>query len=107
MMRFDNAFFYTYLLVAMAACSSNETYVGEKRIEWNDFKEIELVGEVLSFSDDIMDPYHLTVRDSFLFTMNQRTENICHVFNLNTKKKVCEQIMMGQGPNDMIHPFFI
>lgn len=106
-MKFYNSFFILCFLAVMVACSTNETYLGEKRIEWDDFEEIELKGEVLSFSEEIMNPYHLIVRDSFLLTMNERTENICHVFNLNTKEKVCEQIMMGQGPNDMIHPFFI
>ena len=95
------------LIVIVSACSLNETYIGETRVEWDDFSVVELTGKLLSFDEEIMNPYHLTVRDSFLLTMNQNTEKVCHVFNLNTKKKVCEQIMMGQGPNDMIHPFFV
>lgn len=93
--------------ILMVACAENVTYEGETRIEWNDFEKVELTGNVLFFDEDIMNPYHLAVRDSFLLTLNQKTEKICHVFNLNTKKKIGERIMMGQGPNDMIHPFFI
>ena len=91
----------------MVACVSGETYEGETRIGWDDFEKVELTGNVLSFDEEIMNPYHLMVRDSLLLTLNQKTEKICHVFNLNTKKKVGERIMVGQGPNDMIHPFFI
>lgn len=91
----------------MVACTSNETFEGETRIKWDDFEKVELIGRELSFNEEIMNPYHLAVRDSFLLTLNQNTEKICHIFNLNTKKKVGERIMMGQGPNDMIHPFFI
>ena len=91
----------------MVACVSGETYEGETRIGWDDFEKVELTGRELFFDEEIMNPYHLAVRDSFLLTLNQNTEKICHIFNLNTKKKVGERIMMGQGPNDMIHPFFI
>lgn len=85
----------------MVACVSGETYEGETCIGWDDFEKVELIGRELFFDEEIMNPYHLAVRDSFLLTLNQNTEKICHIFNLNTKKKVGERIMMGQGPNDI------
>ena len=95
------------LAAMMVSCTLDKTYEGETRIEWSDFEKVELTGRVLSFDEDVMKPYHLVVRDSFLLTLNQNTDKICHIFNLNTNRKVGERIMMGQGPDDMIHPFFI
>ena len=98
---------WTFLSLFFLSCVQEQTYQGEQRFSWDDFETIPLHGKVLEFDEDIMNPYHLLVRDSFLLTMNQGTEKLCHIFNLHTMKKVNEQVIMGQGANDMIHPFFV
>lgn len=49
----------------MVACVSGETYEGETCIGWDDFEKVELTGRELFFDEEIMNPYHLAVRDSF------------------------------------------
>lgn len=90
-----------------ASCVSDNTYEDEVKICWNDFETQSLQSNDLTFDAEIMNPYNLIVRDSLLMTINQRTEKLCHIFNLNTRRKINERIDMGQGPYDMIHPFFI
>ena len=97
----------TVLCLLMSSCASENTYEIETRFGWDDFETISLQNKELLFDEEIMNPYSLMVKDSFLMTINQRTDKLCHVFNLNTKKKVGERIEMGQGPYDMIHPFFV
>lgn len=98
---------WLFLSLFFLSCGGEQTYSGENRFNWNDFEIIPLQGKMMEFDEDIMNPYHLLVRDSFLLTMNQGTEKLCHIFNLHTMKKVNEQVIMGQGANDMIHPFFV
>lgn len=103
---------YIYIVVFVigcfvVSCQSEKTYQDECRFAWTDFETKELKGHELVFDEDVMSPYHLILKDSFLLTLNQGTEKLCHVFNLNSKKKIIEKIMVGQGPEDMIHPFFV
>ena len=105
MTRIIKIFIFSSLL--FVSCISDNTYDNECQIDWSDFETIYLHGEELLFDEEIMNPYCLIVKDSLLMTINQRTEKLCHIFNLNTRKKIKEQIEMGQGPYDMIHPFFI
>ena len=95
------------LCLFLASCESDKAFQGEKRIGWDDFETISLQSKELVFDEEIMNPYCLMVKDSFLMTINQRTDKLCHVFNLKTRKKICERIEMGQGPYDMLHPFFV
>lgn len=91
----------------LGGCTGIATYQNETIINWDDFEEVVLSGKDIVFDEDIMKPYHLIVRDSILITANTNTSNICHLFNLNTYMKIGEKIAIGQGPNEMIHPFFI
>lgn len=99
--------YFVFSILLLTSCLSDKTYDSEVKMDWTDFETISLQGKELVFDEEIMNPYCLIVRDSLLMTINQRTEKLCHVFNLNTRKKINEQIEMGQGPYEMIHPYFI
>lgn len=96
-----------FVFIFCFSCKNSTIYHDEVSINWSNFEEKELKGKVVLLDEEVMKPYHLMVRDSILMTVNERTEKICHLFNLNTGKKIGERIALGQGPNEMIHPFFI
>jgi hypothetical protein len=49
----------------------------------------------------------IQVFDSLLFTVNTREEKLIHVFNLKSQKKIGERISSGQGPGEMLQPYFV
>ena len=58
----------------------------------------ELTGCEIAFDEPVMQPNQLVVMDTLLITINRKTEKLLHLFNLNTKKKIGEQMTMGEGP---------
>ena len=101
-----------YAVVALLLLTSCEnktatTYNGETRIEWQDFETQKLTARMIEFDEPVMKPDQLMVWDTLLITINRGTEKIFHLFNLKTKEKIGEQITVGQGPDEMIAPFFI
>lgn len=90
------------------SCSQRERYLDAQSFDFNDFEsEIELKGKILEFDDLIMNPTGLQVYDSILITLEYGSENLCNLYNLNTKKKIGERLTRGQGPNEMLMPSFI
>lgn len=83
------------------------TYDQETRIEWQDFENQKLIAQKIEFNEQVMKPDQLMVWDTLLVTINRGTEKIFHLFNLKTKEKIGERITVGQGPDEMIAPFFI
>lgn len=104
-------FKYLYLLtlcLVLSACENDGKYKESSSFSWKDFKhEVSLVGETLEFDEIVMNPGSLQVYDSILVTLEYRGETLCHLFNLNTRKKIGERLRRGQGPNEMIMPQFI
>lgn len=99
--------FLTAMLFVSCGKKVSSPYQHATRIEWQDFEKQELVERKIEFDEPVMQPTQLIVMDSLLITINRRTEKLLHLFNLNTKKKIGEQITMGQGPDEMISPCFI
>lgn len=93
--------------VTFVSCSKQTTYQNETRVDWKDFKEVELKGKTLTFNEPIMKPLQLLVHDSLLITMNSGTAKACHIYNLRTGKKIGERMSLGQGPDEVLVPFFI
>ena len=104
-----NKWFFSILMFFMvSSCSDdNQTFQGETRIGWDDFVSKNIEGRVLSFDEIIEKPYQLMIKDSILITLNSNADSICHVFNLNTMKKIGEAISVGQGPHEMLHASFV
>lgn len=102
---------FTILLggILFVSCGDKaaSVYQNETRIEWEDFESQELTGREIEFDEPVMQPNQLIVMDTLLITINRKTEKLIHSFNLNTKKKIGEQITMGEGPDEMISPSFI
>ena len=82
-------------------------YPNAVSFEREDFKSEQLHGEILTFDDIIMRPICLSVYDSLLITCNQGSEKLFHIFNLHTRKKIGERITVGQGPLEMLMPYFV
>lgn len=96
------------VLFTICSCSRKENYENAKNITKDDFKNTtSLTGSALEFDSMVMRPISLHLYDSFLITINMRTDKVFHIFNRYSKQKIGERISMGQGPNEMIRPFFI
>ncbi|WP_459190094.1 BF3164 family lipoprotein [Parabacteroides sp. APC149_11_2_Y6] len=102
---------YTLLLLllsTMLACTSSNKYQHSISINKNSFPiKQALYGSNIEFDSILMKPFQLQVYDTLLITYNQNTDKLFHIFNLKSKKKIGERISMGQGPTEMIMPWFI
>lgn len=97
-----------FLLGLLAvSCMQQSPYPNAVSFEREDFKSEQLHGEILTFDDIIMRPICLSVYDSLLITCNQGSEKLFHIFNLHTRKKIGERITVGQGPLEMLMPYFV
>lgn len=101
-------FFSLVLLLSIQSCSTPAGYEGEIIFTREAFKvDQTLMGKTVAFKDLIMKPSQIQVYDSLLMTYNQEAEKLFHLFNLKTGEKIGERITMGQGPKEMILPFFV
>lgn len=96
-------------LLTLISCENKTatTYDQETRFGWQDFEVQNLVAKKIEFAEPVMKPDQLMIWDTLLVTINRGTEKIFHLFNLKTKEKIGERITVGQGPDEMIVPFFI
>lgn len=109
-MKRTNFFFPLFLIgLWLVSCTEKDgsSFYKETRIEWQDFESRELNGSEIVFDEPVMQPAQLQVMDTLLITINRKTEKLFHLFHLGTKKKIGEQITMGQGPDEMLSPSFI
>ena len=95
------------LLMAIS-CNQENKYQDAISIDRTDFKTTQsLTGLVVEFDSMILKPRQLQLYDSLLITYNSGADKLFHIFNLKTKKKIGECISMGQGPTEMLQPFFV
>ncbi|MDR1583520.1 MAG: TolB-like 6-bladed beta-propeller domain-containing protein [Prevotellaceae bacterium] len=93
---------------SLVACSWQNKYQNSESIDLKDFEAIEfLKGNVITFDSMIMKPWLLQVYDTLLITCNLNTDKLFHVFDLKNRKQIAQRISMGQGPAEMLNPFFI
>lgn len=102
-------FFVTFcLFILLVSCSQKNKYENATFFDMTDFKTTQILnGTILQFDSIIMKPSQLQIYDTLLITSNLEDQKIFHIFNLNTKRKIGERISRGQGPEEMLLPFFI
>ena len=94
--------------VMMLSCTPKDGYQRAALISYDDFSSTQkLIGTNLQFDDTILKPMRIQVFDSLLFTVNTREEKLIHVFNIKSQKKIGERISSGQGPGEMLQPYFV
>lgn len=99
---------FIVLLLTMSACTSNNKYQNSISTNENSFPiKQALHGNNVEFDSLLMKPSQLQIYDSLLITCNQNTNKLFHIFDLKSKKKIGECISIGQGPTEMIMPWFI
>lgn len=95
-------------LLMVVSCTQKNKYQHETSITQNSFVDTEsLTGSTVEFDNILMKPNQLQIYDTLLITCNQSTDKFFHIFNLKSKKKIGECISMGQGPTEMIMPWFV
>lgn len=95
-------------LFTTLSCNKKNEYQHETSINNDSFIAMKsLTGSTVEFDNILMKPSQLQIYDTLLITYNQGTEKFFHIFNLKSKKKVGECISMGQGPTEMIMPWFV
>lgn len=95
-------------LLVLCSCNQSNVYQHATSINRNDFKTMQsLVGSDVEFDSLILKPRQLQLYDSLLITYNSGADKLFHIFNMKTKKKIGECISMGQGPTEMLQPFFV
>lgn len=103
-----NFILFCLSLLLIIACSPKSDYNNSVYITYKDFKEVEkLESNVLIFDSLIMKPFSMQKHDTVLIIRNLNTEKIFQLFNLNTDKEIGQRISVGQGPNEMLSPFFV
>lgn len=97
------------LLITMSCTKTyRSNYNDAVTFTYDDFKTTQrLKGKTLTFDSLIMKPTAMYVHDSLLIISNTGTEKIFHLFNLKTGKQIGQRINTGQGPDEMIMPFFV
>lgn len=101
-------YMYLFLFIAFCSCSKNKTYDDSVMFNAESFsEEVNLSGEIVQFDSIIMHPVDIIAHDSLLLTIDYGCEKLFSIFNMNTKKKIRECIMKGQGPNEMLKPRFV
>ncbi|MBQ8531045.1 MAG: hypothetical protein IJ430_07805 [Parabacteroides sp.] len=103
--------YFILILVMSGFLSCNkQSDIYNKAIVFNqdDFvKKTQLKGNILTFENTVMKPIRIEVFDSILMTINSGEEKHISLFNLNTKTKIGDRIVIGNGPEDMLQPSFV
>ncbi len=99
----------TFLLLAIIiSCKNGSKIENTVVFDRSDFETTQILNGIeIEFDSMIMQPKQLCVYDSILITYNPKEEKLFHIFNLNTLKKTGECISIGQGPTEMIQPYFV
>jgi hypothetical protein len=86
----------------------NREYQDAVSIQFEDFESIQsLSGTIVEFDDIILKPNRLAICDTVLITIDNNGTYLFNLYNMNSRKKIGERVSMGQGPNEMIDPFFV
>lgn len=105
---YTNGLFVIIILIILSSCSKKSQYQKATLINDESFATTQsLVGTVLQFDDIVLRPTRIQAFDTLLFTINTKEEKLIHIFDLKAKKKIGERISVGQGPNEMIQPYFV
>lgn len=101
---------YLVLATLLVGCIGKE----EKRyndcttFSWKDMgTEIVLQGHELNLSEQITRPMRLSVSDSTLILLNNDTEDLVQLVDLNTEKKIGHYGTFGSGPADLMTPRYV
>ena len=88
------------------SCSTNDkrTFVGEETFTIRDLEVISLQGIEMQLNDTIWYPVGINVQDTLLFLKNRFTYYIYDIYNLKNNNKINECLILGQGPDDFLHP---
>lgn len=93
------------LSILLFSCKKTENHIEE--ISYSDFGEpIELTCENVVLKDSILSPFKIKLIDSLLFTIDVNTKYFVHVYNLNSGSMISENILLGNGPGEMISADF-
>lgn len=103
-----NIFIPILLAVGVVSCNTNYEYKNAENFTWNDFQKTEEIQSKVFLSDSLVfKPMDLRVFGNYLVLKDYGGENGCfRVFDLKTKKLVCERITKGSGPLEMLSPQF-
>lgn len=105
---YTNGLLVIIMLISLLSCSKKSQYQQATLINDKNFATTQsLVGAVLKFDDIVLRPTRIQAFDTLLFTINTKEEKLIHIFDLKAKKKIGERISVGQGPNEMIQPYFV
>jgi hypothetical protein len=91
----------TFFSILLFSCKKTENQL--EKIAYPDFGEpIQLTSENVVLTDSILNPFKIKLIDSLLFTIDVNTEYFVHVYNLNSGSMISENILLGNGPGEMI-----
>lgn len=90
------------------SCSQKSKYEHAVVINKSDFKTTQILkGSTVEFDSLLMKPNQLQIYDTLLITCNMGDDKFFDIFNLKSKKKIGERISIGQGPMNMLFPWFV
>lgn len=96
------------IFLIMCSCSQDSKYQQAVSINRDDFKTTQILkGSTVEFDSLLMKPNQLQIYDTLLITCNMGDDKFFDIFNLKSKKKIGERISVGQGPLDMLFPWFV
>jgi hypothetical protein len=77
-----------------------------KNFKINDFSEkVQLIGEKLRITDELLNPGDLLLIDSLLIVKNNQTSPTFDFVSLKTGKIIAQFCNRGRGPGELVSPF--
>ena len=90
------------ILMGLNACREEKQYVNAETFSYTDMPEERVLhGEVVA-SDDVYLPANLYIKDSLLFMVNLRSQDMVTCYNLNGWEKTGDFISFGSGPDECL-----
>lgn len=95
-----------YILTTfLSSCTEEMKYAQCTKFELDDnlkMQTLELKGKALSFDIEVNRPVRLFSFDSLLILNNMSTELLLDIYNINNNTKICSNISVGSGPNELL-----
>lgn len=93
------------LIIFLSSCAEEIKYAQCAKFELDDnlkMQTLQLKGKALTFDIEVNRPVRILSFDSLLILNNMSTELLIDIYNINNNKKICSNISVGSGPNELL-----
>ena len=103
-----NGLLILLISVLFFSCSIGDKYKNAETFSFTDINNVmQLKGKTLFDEAVIASPLGIQVFDSVLIVLESSGDNICQLFDLKNQTIIGYRLKRGQGPNEMIMPYWV